>query len=383
MRKRRYIVKIVNEDDIEKILTEKFRKMLFNSAENHKPEMRYKVHEDVEDEDPYMLRSTNYERRRKRKKHSNDVVYDKNMVVEKVKPKIIIDNNGLPFMEIDGYKRPIILKKKKNKLKAPMKSPSYYDSSEEVNWEKIDHIVGNAHKYQPESPQIPLHTLKEKTSQLLYETDGLLHTNCEEFDEIFDDLLEIQYIKNALVQDWKRIVMEKRHNDKNSKIDLLEKFKDLQHIKDIALKNIVHIMHENQDNTFMVKKLIKILLRLNKLQCVINQVVGCFEEKFKTGDKFIVEKEIRFVDFLSSLNFARAKTRNDMVILLKKDKDKQLHYNIKLIQTLKKLMISDEHEKIHDQANLLWEMKNVEKMQRNCINEMYERYSDGFKIKRI
>lgn len=389
VRKKRYIVKVVDEDEIEDYLRRKLGK-LYNIP--LRPKKSLYLEERHSQEETWSVEETNVLFNRKAKSEEANNYPHKKISVEKVRPKLIIDNNGLPFMEMNGFKRPILMKNtarsRANHHSEDLVGGSHFipiDSSEEVDRDKIDHIIGyarNNKKNYGKNNDIPINTIKKKMSDLLYETNVLVYTDFWKYHEIYDDFLELEYIKASIVQDWKRIVMEKRINCHISKVNLLGKFKSMQHIKDIAVKNIVDAMYKESASSFILGEFVKMLIKLHKLQCIINKVVGCFEEKFKMGTKFDVQNEIKFVDFLARLNFAGEKTRNDMIAKLKELRDDRLQENIQLLDKLKKSLIEEDEPCIDEKANLVWEIKNIEKMRKRTIEEMHLKLLDGYRIKK-
>ncbi|KAG5878099.1 hypothetical protein JTB14_017851 [Gonioctena quinquepunctata] len=390
VRKKRYIMKMVDDDEVEAILRRKLERMLDDSEESNKPQkrrIRMRKYSDYDDSEE-ILQSKRY--RGKKKHNRSEENFKHKIVVEKVRPKVIIDNNGLPFMELNGYKRPIFMKNKRfyerNELQSSEeKTHTNYDSSEEANLQKIHGVIDHAKNSRVQSigdSEMPIQTLKEKISQLLHQTDVLVHLDFEKYDEIYEDLINVQHIKTSTIQDWKRLVMEKRINNRDAKIALLEKFHRMQHFKEKAVTNIVYALYLDSDNTFVVTEFTKMLVKLQKLQCIVNQVVGSFHNKFSMGAKFEMEKEIKFVDFLSSTNFVKAKTRNDVIAKLREDRDCQLQENIQELEKLQRLLVENDEEVIGEVANILWEIKNIDKMQKANIEEMYHKMEEQCKIKK-
>lgn len=415
VRKKRYILKMVDDDEIEELLRQKLGKMFDQPQRNHKPKRRSKVkpkmyQDSVERKDHHKKKrpkkyyddSVEVHRKKRRpdhrlmKKQNDDSMENlKNkIIIEPIKPKVIIDNNGLPFMEVNGYKRPLFMKNLKTLKKEMSKkddsskeNASYdqYDSSEEVNLQTIHHVIDNAKNRKgiySRNTELPLETLKDKLSQLLFDIDTLVHMDFEKYDDVYDDLIEIQSVKTSIVQSWKRLIMDKKINNYDAKIGLLEKFEDLQHLKTKTMHAMVYIMRDDCENSFALGKVIEALMALHKIQCVIDQVVGCFQEKFKTGAKFELAKEIKFVDFLASLKFVHAKTRNDLVCILKEERDKELQNSVVLLEKLQKLLVEGDEAAIEDEANVLWEMKHVQNMQISTVEEMCDKLHEGFRIKK-
>uniref|UniRef100_A0A6P7FG74 Uncharacterized protein LOC114327736 n=1 Tax=Diabrotica virgifera virgifera TaxID=50390 RepID=A0A6P7FG74_DIAVI len=407
VRKKRYILKMVDDDEVEELLREKLGKLMEKPERTAKPTRKFKLkhnHLDNSKEqrkivehlyDDIKKQASDIVRKRKKggkakdtKKSHNDSMEElkKKIVIEPIKPKVIIDNNGLPFMEINGYKRPIFLKKGKNvagvQNSIENSSVDPYNSSEEANLQKINSVILRArNKKDSVSPEIPLEAVKEKISQLLGDIDMLVYMDCTKFDQIYDDLIEIQSIKTSIVQSWKRIIMDKKINDFEDKISLLEKFTELQQVKNTATKTIIYTLYEERENPFAVKKLTGSLTGLQKVQCIINQVVDSFQEKFKTGSRFDVATEIKYVDYLASLRFVQAKTRNEMVKILNNERDLALQENIRLLEKLKMVLVEDD-KIIEEEASILWEMKHVYRMQVQTIEEMAERLEKDMKIKK-
>lgn len=370
VRKKRYLLKRVDEDELEEYLLEKLRCIFENldgpTTESYLDEI--------------------------------DEKSEKTLVLQHLKPKIILDNNGKPFLEINGYKRPLFgraplltkpntNKAMKLKMKRPFRTLRFHDSSEEVDSEKIASLINRAKNHLENNvgskfSEMPVKTIKEKISQLLFETDVLVHMDFEKYHDIYDDFIALQHTKTSIVQDWKRLIMSNAIDDINAKMALLERFKELQYYKDVTLSNVVAVLSEDNENVFVVKKLIKMLVRLQKLQCLINQVVANFQGHLHISNKAEIEKEIKYVDFMHGLNFATAKSRNDMINNLIKDRDAELQRNISLLDKLKKLLMYEAtSEKVEKEANLLWEMKNIEKMQKTTIEELKQRLDVGYRVK--
>ncbi|CAH1959326.1 unnamed protein product [Acanthoscelides obtectus] len=402
VRKKRYVLSMVNEDDVEKYLVKKLEKIFAGSEEEERPRRRRPRKHYSYSQEEIVGECQHCRRNRKKLQEKDNTI--KKIVVEKVRPKVIIDNKGLPFMEIDGYKRPLFLKKefkhsdeetvklKKTKneiVKMKLESSSedevkyvHYDSSEEVTCDKIHHILTYAQGSKSDT-EVPLQTIRERASQILYETDVLIHMDFGKYAEVFDQLIELQYVKRSIVQDWKRLIMSKKCNCKESKLSLLQKFKDLHHLKDSLVKLIVCHMNEDVENTFIIRKFTRILIILQKLQCIMNQVVECFENKFARDLHFEIEKDIKFVDILDGLKFCPVKTRHEIITRMEEERNQELAAKMTLLDKLKKVLINDcDDSVIIEQAHLVWEMRNLEKMQVTCIEEMHEKLQEGYKIKK-
>lgn len=377
IRRRRYLLKKVDEGELEEYLFEKLSGIFQNLdgpiAKGY-PDKNYQCY------------------------HNNEEEAQNKLILQHLKPKIIIDNNGRPFLEINGYKRPLFprtpLPTKPNKkrprnlrVKKPFGNFKFHDSSEEADSEKIASLINHAKNHLENNlgsniSEMPIRTIKERISQLLFETDVLVHMDFEKYHNIYDDLITLQHMKTSIVQDWKRLIMSNAIENIGAKTALLERFKELQYYKDATFSNVVAALSEDNENIFVTKKLIKMLVRLQKLQCIINQVVANFHGHLHISNKAEIEKEIKYVEFLNSLNFAPKKSRNDMINNLSKDRDKALERNIFLLDKLKKLsMFEATNDKVEKEAGLLWEMKNIEKMQKTTIEELKQKLDDGYKVK--
>ncbi|XP_057658298.1 uncharacterized protein LOC130895145 [Diorhabda carinulata] len=417
-RKKRYILKMVDDDEIEQLLREKLGRMIEEPEKPNKSNRKFRAkHNKIgNSEEERKIIEHLFGGMKKQSRSSSENYFDnpkkqrnnsrlrskkitsqedsieqirKKIIIEPVKPKLIIDNHGLPFMEVNGYKRPIFMKKAKKKEteENSVENTSFdpYNSSEEGDLDKINSIINRARdtNYLPSrNAEIPVQAIKEKISQLLTDIDVLIYMDCRKFDDIYDELNEIQSIKKSIVQSWKRLIMDKQTNDYEAKIGILEKFTELQETKNRAMRIIIQTLYEERENAFAVKKLIGDLVSLQKIQCIINQVVDSFQEKFKTGTKFDVVLEIKYVDFLSSLKVLKANTRNEMIRLLENERDIELQENIQLLEKLKRLLVDDDDDLIEEEANILWDIKHVQSMQVSTIEEIIDRLEKGLKIKK-
>lgn len=377
VRKKRYVVKVVDDDDMQREIEHYLAEKMDDKFSYLKPLQDY--YDKVADLFTKLQQPVAQE--------TEEKPYNKKVVVKEVKPKIIIDNKGWPFMEHDGFKRPLLLNRRK-----PSKSTSNNkEKSSEENQDRItsiiarvkenSEVVGNAPKN-----MMPKQIIKERVHSLLEEIDQLVDLNPEDYDHIFENLMKVQQIKNSIEQDWKRLLINHKIDDVNSKIVILSKFRDLQQIKDESVKNIAEKLEET-DNEFVKKQLVHSLIRLQKLQCLINNVVEDFDHTLQMKTTFNAKKEIKFVDYLSELKFVyqATKTRNDLLKKLCQDRDNESQKHIEMLNKLKKLLMmshTDSSDKMETVAKSIWELKNLEKLQSQTIKDLNKKLSKNQKIKK-
>ncbi|XP_066148870.1 putative leucine-rich repeat-containing protein DDB_G0290503 [Euwallacea fornicatus] len=392
VRKKRYVVKVVDDDEVQEELEDYLTEKMDDRFSYLKPLQEY--YDKVSDLFS-KLRSVQPSHLRKESQNSEEEVLEKpqrkKIVVQKLKPRIIIDNNGWPFMEYDGFKRPLLLNRLKHHgLTGKVSVKSEEKSSEEEGERRIaaiiakakenSEVVGNAPK-----DIMPRQLIKERIHSLLEEIDRLVDLNAEDYDNIFESLIKVHQVKSSVEQDWKRLLINNKIEDLNTKIGLLIKFKDLQKIKDEGVKIIIEKLQEN-DNEFVRRQLVHSLIRLQKLQCLISKFVEDFDQNLQMKTSFSTKKEIKYIDYLSELKFvyASTKTRNDLVKKLCQDRDAEGQRNIELLNKLKKLLVTPEvdSEKFDSAAKLIWEMKNLKKLQGETIKDMNKKLQKHQKIKK-
>jgi len=377
VRKKRYVVKVVDDDDMQREIEHYLTEKMDDKFSYLKPLQDY--YDKVTDLFTKLQEPVAQETENK--------PYNKKVVVKEVKPKIIIDNKGWPFMEHDGFKRPLLLNRRK-----PSKSTSNNkEKSSEENQDRITSIIARVKENSEvvgKAPQnmMPKQIIKERVHSLLEEIDQLVDLNPEDYDHIFENLMKVQQIKNSIEQDWKRLLINHKIDDVNSKIAILSKFRDLQQIKDESVKNIAEKLEET-NNEFVRKQLVHSLIRLQKLQCLINNVVEDFDHTLQMKTTFNPKKEIKFVDYLSELKFVyqATKTRNDLLKKLCQDRDNEGQKHIEVLNKLKKLLMmshTDSSDKMETVAKSIWELKNLEKLQSQTIKDLNKKLSNNQKIKK-
>lgn len=375
VRKKRYVVKVVDDDDMQREIEHYLAEKMDDKFSYLKPLQDY--YDKVADLFTKLQQPVVHQTEEDKKK----------VVVKEVKPKIIIDNKGWPFMEYDGFKRPLLL----NRRKQTKSASNNKEKSSEENQDRITSIIARVKENSEmvgNAPQnmMPKQIIKERVHSLLEEIDQLVDLNPEDYDHIFENLMKVQQIKNSIEQDWKRLLINHKIDDVNSKVAILSKFRDLQQIKDESVKNIAEKLEET-DNEFVRKQLVHSLIRLQKLQCLINNVVEDFDHTLQMKTAFNPKKEIKFVDYLSELKFVyqTTKTRNDLLKKLCQDRDNEGQKHIEVLNKLKKLLMmshADSSDKMNTVAKLIWELKNLEKLQNQTVKDLNEKLSKNQKIKK-
>ena len=150
--------------------------------------------------------------------------------------------------------------------------------------------------------------IKERINQILTEIQNLINLDFEKYSIIHSDLCKLQGFKDLLTTEWKKISLEDQSNAIPSQIRLLDDFKEMQILRDKSVEDITSVL--STGSTFMTKKLIKMLVRLQKLQCIIYRVVEDFGERIKMGNDFDLWKEIK--NYLWRLNFVVRLTKHDL-----------------------------------------------------------------------
>ena len=150
--------------------------------------------------------------------------------------------------------------------------------------------------------------IKERINQILTEIQNLINLDFDKYSTIHSDLCKLQGFKDLLTTEWKKISLEDQSNAIPSQIRLLDDFKEMQILRDKSVEDITSVL--STGSTFMTKKLIKMLVRLQKLQCIIYRVVEDFGERIKMGNDFDLWKEIK--NYLWRLNFVVRLTKHDL-----------------------------------------------------------------------
>lgn len=358
---KRAIVKLVEDDDIHEFLREKLS--IFDSSSSTSSEEEEKEGND----DDILLPVTPKLRKTK-----------PSLVMEKISPKLVLDKGGA-YLDIDGNKKALIRKKKK------LSKPKFAR-------EDIQDTIGNiieearlmarnprAHKPEYES-DMSTQTIKTKISDILENIQDLIEQDFDKYESIYEELLRLQHLKESAVEEWKYILIKKKHNDYNVKINLLNKFNEMLSLKDEIIELISATLAE--DPTFNTSILVKKLIRLQKLQCILVKIVETFGENIKFQTPFDVNREIKQVDFLSNLNMLSEKTMAEVSAALRKERDDEVEKQVEILDNLKGLVNCNfENEKMEDVAKLLWEIGNCEKIEKDTISEMNEKIQYGLRIR--
>ncbi|XP_018335410.1 uncharacterized protein LOC108744239 [Agrilus planipennis] len=379
-RRKRAIFKLVDEDEIGEYLKEKF------SSLEDVPEFSDEYH--LQRPEPTVLRSTKYA--------NKETDSSKNKIVlERIVPKIIIDDNGRPFAEIDGMKRPLFNTLKKP-LKSSSKSPIVGSNHQNAHTKdgSLSSVIAKAKRYTKDGENflpgyshdtnVHTKTIKNRLSQILDYIETLLHWDFEDDVHIYEDLLELQNRKEAVIRNWKMLLVQNRHNIVNEKIVLLKTLKKIQELKDSSMAHIVDKLHEG--HSFNTRTFIKFLIMLQKLHCLIVKVAEEFSDSLHIG-KFDVDKEIEFVDYLQNIEFFDCENQEEIREVLEKERDSELEREIAMLEDLKQCLALAQNDKKYDhlifeEAKLLWEFKNIEKLQQESLAEMNKKLKAGLKIRK-
>lgn len=296
---------------------------------------------------------------------------NRKLVVKPLKPKLIVDKKGKTFVEMNGLKRPFPSKRK------------IQPETDDINT-KINTLIEQAKtttQTLTTTYDSSMHhqVVKDKIKQTLTDINSLINTDFTNYITLYEDLRKLQNLKTATVDDWKTLLINKRINDLDAKIPVLNSFKQIQTNRAAILKNIVAMLGER---SFMASRLIKMLVRLQKLQCVVYSIVDDFGERIQAKTLFDPQREIRYVDYLAGINFVSAKTREELETYLKKERDDELEARIKILERLRGLLEEEDVGKINEEARLLWEMKNIEKLQQDSIRELNVKIAHGQKVRK-
>lgn len=354
IRNKRYILKVVDEGEVEEFLREKLGNLV-----NYEPNEKLQQNQENSSKKKYVL--------------------------EKLQSKLILDNNGKPFVEIDGIKRPLFLKNK-----SLLKNSKYTDNkeSEENVKDKISSLIKKAKERIDmkddslllQQQEVPIQVIKERTSAILTEIQDLINMDFTKYSIIHNNLWKLQNFKEELVKYWKKLLIDNKSNNISSKIRILDDLREMQMLRDKSVEDIIAIL--SNGNSFMTKKLIKMLIRLQKLQCLIAKVVEKFEDKLEMSTDLDCKEEIKFVDFLSDLNFIN-NSKNEFELQLKSDRDIALQTEMTTLDGLRKLLEDNPNSpKIYEEARLLWEIKNISKLLKNTMTEMNDKVSKNLKIRK-
>lgn len=346
-RTKRYILKMVDEKEVEEFLKEKLGEDA-PAVENRKIDKNLKVGP----------KST------------------KRLIVEPLAPKIIIDRKGKTFVEMNGLKRPFLTKRKGKQQNQEENDDISWKISNLIEQAKATtQIVGSSY-----DSSMYLQIVREKITETLHDIETLINTDFTKHTNLYEDLRNLQNLKSVTVNEWKQLLINNQINNMDEKIKILNSFQQLQDVRGNILKKIVQMLDGH--GSFMASRLIKTLVRLQKLQCVVYSVVEDFGERLKTRTQFDPQREIRYVEYLDGINFVTGKTREELEDYLRKERDVELERRIKLLERLRELLEVEEVAKINEEARLLWEMKNIEKLQRESIKELNLKIERGQKVRK-
>lgn len=180
--------------------------------------------------------------------------------------------------------------------------------------------------------------------------------------------------------------MQNRCNDIEGKIQILSVFQEIQYRRDAVMKIIAVALKE--DRNFMTTKLIKMLVKMQKLQCIVLRIVEDFSEKMHLRTPFDTQKEIKYIEYLDGITFVEGEDRAELELTLKAQRDEELEKKVNLLESLRLLLEkadsgkSDEARAISELAKKLWESKNIEKLQKETISELNEKLTRGQKIRK-
>ncbi|KAK9874194.1 hypothetical protein WA026_002546 [Henosepilachna vigintioctopunctata] len=381
-RQKRYILKVVDEGEVQEFLEEKLGGYFDDDNEEKE---RHKNNSEEE------ISSGNIHRKNIGKK----------FIVRKLSPKVILDNNGKAFVEINGNKRPLFSGKHHHATRTSLEKSDHETDKETSEPEtknidptehdinnKIDEVIEKAKRKlkgddileSSNSDEMPTQTVKEKIFQISADIQNLINLNFCEYNEIYEGLLKLENLRKLTTEYWKNVMINEKTNDIRCKIRILNYFREMQNEKDSVTKRIVQMLKTS--DKFIVKKMIKLLVRLQKLQCLIQKVVDHFDNRMKIGTISDTEREIKFVDYLSTLNFVVGKSKEDVEYSLNKDKNEALERGIRLLENLRVLLQKDDTYTINEIAKQIWEMKNIEKLQHDTIDEMNKKLEENMKIRK-
>lgn len=357
-RKKRYILKVVDDKEVHDFLREKLG--------NVKEETTTK-------------NATNEHKRKPRKKY----------VIQPLTPKIIVDNNGKTFVEIDGMKRPL-LSPRRHKMHADLVQQTQSESIQEDLNQKISNLIEQARIMAAQKVDVPsaaydasmyLQIIKEKITQTLNNIEQLINTDFGKYIDIYEELLKLQNLKNLITDEWKQLLIANRCNDMEGKIRILNVFQQIQVNREKILQMIAATMREEQN--FMTPKLIKALVRLQKLQCIVVKIVEDFANTLHLRTLFDAQKEVKYVEYLQTIYLLPEKTLQDVESTLKNERDIELEKEIQLLESLRHLIErNDSADVINEHAKILWEIKNIEKLQKESIIELDNKITQGQKIRK-
>ncbi|GJQ80632.1 hypothetical protein Trydic_g9218 [Trypoxylus dichotomus] len=369
---KRAIVKLVPDDDIREFLREKLS--IFASSEED--------NSDVNSEEDILLPVTPKSKKTKRGRQNHIRKNRGELVLEKLTPKLVLDK-GDPYLDIDGHKKPLVHKKRKTS-KPNFDRDNIQDTIGDII-EEARLMAANPSGFKREyEPNMSTHTIKAKISDILENIQDLIEQDFDRYETIYGELLNLQRLKESAVDEWKYILIKKKHNDYNSKINLLNKFNAILSLKDEVLELISEVLVDGR--SFNTNSLVKKLIRLQKLQCTLVKIVENFAENIKFQTPADIPKQIKQVDFLATLDLVTEKTLSGISASLQEERDREIKRQVSLLDNLKNLLdaklSTDKDVKMDEVAKILWEIGNCEKIQWDTLVEMKEKIRYRSRIRR-
>lgn len=389
IRRKRTLLKVIDESELKEFLREKLPNYdgESNSIEDEGELIRAVT--------PKVLNDENYVNDKDEKRY----------VMEKFKPKVIIDDNGDTYLEINGNKEQIKRDKStteddNNNNEEMVSMVSLMNklipknqNVEEVNVkDTIVRLIRKA-KMVKDQPVGTINTfdkdkyiniIKDKITSILPEIEKLIHADFEKEFELFEDLLKLQLLKNNIVKEWKVILINDRINDMKERVRLLNAIHDAQKLKEKIVCDITEKFHST--NYHHKRKLIQVLLTVQKLQSIFLKVIEEFGDKLNTGTSFDVEKEIKYVELIESVTLVSTTRRDYLEKHLKDVRDEELKRQMNLLQDLRDVLERDggntDDKKLIDLSKIIWEINNLEKLQRDSFKELNKKLKFNFNIRR-
>lgn len=372
-RKKRFILKMVDDKEVEDFLRDKLGDL--NEGTDKEDVVKSALHQNA----------TENRRKKARRKY----------VIQPLTPKIIVDNNGKTFVELDGMKRPLLSSRRnKQQLHTPSQQMQVESVQDDLN-RKISSLIEQAKVMAAQKVDVPsnaydssmyLQIIKEKITQILNNIEKLINTDFGKYIEVYEELLKLQNMKNLITDEWKQLLITNRCNDMDGKIRILNVFQQIQANREKILQMIASTMLEEQN--FMTPKLIKALVRLQKLQCIVVRIVEDFASTLHLRTLFDAQKEVKYVEYLQSIYLIPETTQEDIETSLKGHRDQELEKQVRLLENLRRLIETgssgdaQNEDAINEHAKILWEIKNIEKLQKDSIAELDRKIRQGQKIRK-
>lgn len=361
-RVKRTLLKVIDEDEIRSFLEEKL------SLYGHGSE------EETEEE-PILQAVTDGLRT-----DEESVKKQKKYVIEKVDPKLLLgefkERKKAPASGFDSF------------LAKLSPNPSHVDDQNMKETivqliHKAKHLPGKTTS-KTDFDDSYLNIIKSEISSILAEIQNLVHADFEKEFCLFEDLLKLQVLKEAVVKDWKVVLINEKINDMKEKIRILDSIHEAQSLKERIASDITEKF--NIPGYHHKKKLIKLLVRLQKFQSILLKIVEEFSGKITTGTQFDYENEIRYVESLQQLNFVQSTRRDYLEKRLKEERDDELQKQMNLLEDLRDILDKTEKKK-NDQklvqiSKVIWEINNIQKLQQDSFRELNGKMKRNLKTRR-